>query len=141
MAGCILSAMRRARRVIAICLSVLLANVVWVGSGFACVMPAMMSSSASAAAVSDDAGDMAGMVMPNAATPPRHTSQQEHDAPCRYPWAPDGCQSMVPCAPASLASHIVLLSAPNGPQPRPARLVVLTPPSVIRTPHRPRPRA
>jgi hypothetical protein len=61
--------------------------------------------------------------------------------PCRFPWAPDGCQSMVPCAPAALASSPAALNR-GGPVPeRIAVGVSLTPASVTTPPELPPPRA
>ena len=134
--------MRRTRRVTAFFMTVLFAHVLWVGSGFACVMPEM-GRSPSAAMTTMDMSDanMAGMDMPDATgNSPRGAPARDH-APCKLPWAPDGCSSMTPCAPIALASPTEPLGSPEMMPPSIARLAVLTPPSQVRTPDLPPPRA
>ena len=134
--------MRRTRRLTAFVLSALFAHVLWVGSGFACVMPEMGHSSSSpivAVAMSD--ANMAGMDMPDApGNSPSGAPAHDH-APCKLPWAPDGCSSMTPCAPIALASPTEPLGSPEIMPPSIARLAVLTPPSQVRAPDLPPPRA
>jgi hypothetical protein len=121
-----LEGMRRARRIVAALCALLVLELVFVGSGYACSRPDALAS-------------MADMGM--AATPP--TGQPvapEHQAPCRFPWAPEGCQSMVPCAPSAIA--VPSQRAADVP-PLVATvpvLFVVTPPSVASPPELPPPR-
>ena len=134
--------MRRIRRVTALFLGLLLANLVWVGSGYACAMPAMEHSSAATAANADAMGAaMAGMDMSGMQAPTPHGAPKQHEPPCRFPWAPDGCQSMTPCAPLAVASHAFVLDMPNGMPLHVGELTMLTPPSELRRPELPPPRA
>lgn len=59
---------------------------------------------------------MAGMSMPGNPASPTPASNQHDDskAPCRFPWAPNGCQNMAPCAPSALTvPSAERLSLPN----------------------------
>ena len=134
--------MRRTRRVTAFFLTVLFAHVLWVGSGFACVMPEMgRSPSAAMTTMAMSDANMAGMDMPHAAgNSPGGAPAHDH-APCKLPWAPDGCSSMTPCAPIALASPAERLESPEIMPPSIERLAVLAPPSQVRTPDLPPPRA
>src|SRR5436190_3672767 len=136
--------MRRFRRVTAVFVSVFLANLTWVGSGYACVMPPMahtVGASAQSADVMTD--DTAGMNMSQAA-PGMHQAARDsappQNAPCRFPWAPDGCVSMAPCAPVAVASHALVLDAPNVTPLDASAMTVLTPPSELPAPDVPPPR-
>lgn len=120
------------RRIVNATLVVLLLHLVLVGSGYACGLTSHGRS----------AGDMPGMQMggmqSNTTAP---GSVPEKEAPCRLPWAPDGCQSMAACAPAAVKSvpivFFVPLAQPGAiPSPVPA---IHT--SVIRTPDPRPPRA
>ena len=124
--------MRRLARPIAFLLTLVLLQLVLVESGYACRAPAGGSMS-----------EMAGMQMPAG---PDHSSsaprQQDHqDTPCRFPWAPTGCQTMAPCAPAALA--VASADVVSGPQERtsPESLIVLAPPALTSAPELPPPRA
>ena len=123
-------------------MTVLFAHVLWAGSGFACVMPEMGHSSRSTMAtrgMSD--AQMAGMDMSEVAgNSPGRAPAHDH-APCKLPWAPDGCSSMTPCAPVALASPTDPLGSPEIILPFIGRLAVLTPPSQVRAPELPPPRA
>ena|SRR5437773_7553332 len=133
--------MRRARRITAVFVALLLANLTRVGSGFACVMsgPAQPSTSevaiSTTEAPSDDMANMSGM-----AAPQHGSSTDEQNLPCKFPWAPDGCRLMTPCAPLALASLDIGVVLPNVLPAQPERLVVLIPPSAVRAPDRPPPR-
>ena len=103
-------------------------------SGFACSRDEMAGMRASAT-VEDTvaANGMAGMPMPPTPVP--------HPKPCRFPWAPNGCRDMAPCAPAALAVA-ALMPIPAAPVPDAlvtARVTV--PPSVETPPEPPPPRA
>ena len=134
--------MRHTRRVTAFFMTVLFAHVLWVGSGFACVMPETgHSSSSPMATMGMYDPSMAGMDMPDAAGHSPGGEPAHDHAPCKLPWAPDGCSSMTPCAPIALASPTEPLGSPEIILPSIARLAVLTPPSQVRTPDLPPPRA
>jgi len=62
-------------------------------------------------------------------------------APCGLPWAPSGCQSMVPCSPSAITAENAVV-----PEIAPAHFLVasaafLTPPSETKRPELPPPRA
>ena len=134
--------MRRTRRITALLASLLLANLTWVGSGYACAMPAMAHPS-HASSVRTDGNDapMPGMDMaaPSSTTPSGES--QHHEPPCRLPWVPEGCQSMAPCAAAVFAPHTFTLDVPNVTPVKIADLHVLEPPSELAAPDLPPPRA
>ncbi len=85
--------------------------------------------------------DMPGMEMPSGPQQPAGGAPEHDHAPCKFPWAPDGCQSMTPCAPLALTSYTQSLRAPDDVPSTVAPLVVLTPPSQVRPPELPPPRA
>lgn len=129
------------RRLTALVLSLLLAHVTWVGSGFACAMPAMGHSASAVATTGDTLEGMAGMAMPGATGQPTDGRPTHDHAPCRLPWAPDGCQSMTTCAPLALVSYDEPLRTPDVVPASIAALAVLTPPSEVLAPELPPPRA
>ena len=138
--------MARLRRITALFVTVLLAQLLLVESGFGCQMPSMeqdaggaMAMSTGAMAGMDMSGmDMSGMDVP---TSPSDTDDPSDEAPCRFPWAPAGCQSMVPCGPAALAVLTPALTVPKAAPGAALALTVLTPPSQARPPELPPPRA
>jgi hypothetical protein len=126
--------MRPLVRPVAFFLSFVLLQLVLVESGYVCRMPANGPVGAS---------DMAGMQMPGRAdhSPTAPAQHDKQDAPCRFPWAPNGCQAMAPCAPAAVtvASAVIASFAPAAnvlPQ-----LVALAPPALTMAPELPPPRA
>ena len=121
--------MRRPSRLIALSTSLLLASLVLVTSGFACGSASKES--------------MSGMQMGGSASDAQHstTTPTRPSPPCRFPWAPDGCQSMVPCAPAAVTSTALSLSGVGDYAVRVVTLVVITPPSGRPAPELPPPRA
>lgn len=140
--------MPRTRRLTALLVSFFLAHAMWAGSGFVCGMPAMGHTVMTGMDMSsaDMAGmDMSGMHM--SATPGQRSSSDQggapkHDhAPCELPWAPNGCQSLSPCAPLALASNAEQPRVPDNVPLSVAPLTVLTPPSQARPPELPPPRA
>jgi hypothetical protein len=117
--------MHRRRRWFATLAALFLLQLVFVESGYACAMPTMGTT------------PMAGMTMP---AHPGHEIPTDGHKPCRFPWAPDGCQSMAPCAPAALATaSVTLAAAPQLVAVVPA-LIVRTPPSETPPPELPPPR-
>ena len=148
--------MARIRRITALFVTVLLAQLLLVESGFACQMPGMeqdaggaMAASAEVVAGMDMSGmdmsgmdmsgmDMSGMDMPSS---PSDTGDPSDESPCRFPWAPAGCQSMAPCGPAALAVLTPALTVPKAAPGVVLALAVLAPPSQARPPELPPPRA
>lgn len=133
--------MARLRRIAALFVVVLLAQLLLVESGFACQMPSMKRDAGGAMAMSTGAiagMDMSGMGMPAS---PSDTGDPSDEAPCRFPWAPAGCQSMVPCGPAALAVLTPALTVPKAAPGVVLALAVLAPPSQARPPELPPPRA
>jgi hypothetical protein len=84
--------------------------------------------------------DMPGMDMSGAQQQPGGESGHDH-APCTFPWAPDGCQSMAPCAPTALTSHAEALRVLHAVPSPVASLDVRTPASIKSPPELPPPRA
>ncbi len=121
-------------------MTVLVAHLAWVGSGFACDM-----TGGAAMAAPDMMADMSGMSMPGmdmtGMTQEKSGGESGHHAPCDFPWVPEGCQSMTPCAPIALASASELLRAPDAMPSSIADLAVLTRPSIKLPPELPPPRA
>lgn len=135
------------RRAVALFVSVFLLQLVLVEAGFACGMPA-------SAAGHGAADPMAGMVMPGQATSnaaavpaldsPIVAAPAPEPSPCHFPWAPDGCRDMAPCAPAAMPAPPGVAVATPTPPVRHVRVhagIVRTPPSVLTAPEPPPPRA
>ena len=138
--------MRRARRLTALFASLLLAHLLWAGSGFACAMSdGVQVRGASVAAMDMSGMDMPGMDMARMGMsgPTLHPNEdaEHHHAPCESPTAPDDCESMTPCAPLALATAPESPSAPGRVPSFVAPLVVLVPPSLVSPPESPPPRA
>lgn len=129
------------RRLTAFVLTLLLAHVSWVGGGSACAMPAVGHAAAVTASGERSGAGMAGMDMSAPAGRQSGRAPAHDHAPCPLPWAPDGCQSMTTCAPLALVSYDAALRAPDGVPSSIAALAVLTPPSEVRAPELPPPRA
>lgn len=115
-------------------MTLVLLQLVLVESGYACQM---------APGVLDSAASMADMQMPASETasttaPAQREQEQE---PCRFPWAPNGCQSMAPCAPAALTETSVAAEARTQIVAAPWHLVQVAPVPVTRAPEIPPPRA
>jgi hypothetical protein len=125
--------MRRLARSVASLLSLVLLQLVLVESGYACRMPTTGPVGAS---------EMAGMQMPagadHASAPAPHDQQE---SPCRFPWAPNGCQTMAPCAPSALATASTGIASLAATRMAPAQLVLLAPTALSSAPELPPPRA
>lgn len=126
--------MHRPSRIAGLFTTLFLAAFVLVTSGFACIVP-------------ESSQDMTSMGMASAHARVQATAQivspvqNGPAAPCRFPWAPDGCQSIVQCAPAALASIGADLNR-GAPLPeRVASSIALPPLSVTTPPELPPPRA
>ncbi len=138
--------MARIRRITALFVTVLLAQLLLVESGFACQMPGMELGMAGAMVVSagdmtgmDMAGmDMAGMDMRGG---PDDSDGSSDEAPCRFPWAPAGCHSMAPCGPVALAVPAPALTVPKATPVAVIALAILAPPPQAQPPELPPPRA
>jgi hypothetical protein len=113
--------MRRPRRFAAVAAVLLFLQLVVLGSGIACAMPAAMPGM--------DAQGASAM------------APMDNHAPCHIPWAPADCNGTMPCAPAAMTSRaIALLPAPPIPHDE-VRLVMLAPSSITAPPELPPPRA
>ena len=114
----------------------------WIGTGSACVMPNMAASHGSMAGMNMSTGaGMAGMDMTDTVgSGASQTPEQDH-APCQFPWAPNGCASMTPCAPVAIGSTQQVLRETLEPSVDVATLRVLMPPSRGHAPEPPPPRA
>ena len=85
---------------------------------------------------------MVGMSMgANHATSSNSPDSQAPAAPCKFPWAPDGCQSMAPCAPAAVASATTSIYTVAAIPQSVAVATQIAPPSVANPPELPPPRA
>jgi hypothetical protein len=137
--------MRRTRPLIALLANLVLIHAMWIGTGLSCVMADVSKSRA---------GAMAGMDMPTATTtdmdvsgmPAESSGAQSNSpahqhSPCRLPWAPDGCQTMTPCAPLAIASPEQVLRTIDDTPAAVRVLRVLMPPSRAHPPEPPPPRA
>lgn len=128
----IINTMHRPSRLIALVSSLFLVGLVLVTSGFACdtastkgaVMSGMKMATTHAGANAKSSG-----------------GSQLPQAPCKFPWAPGGCQSMVPCSQAAVVStamRAALLIEPSHPR---ITMVAIAPPSETPAPELPPPRA
>ena len=125
--------MRRLARPFGILLTLVLLQLVLVESGYACRSTSMVGDGAAAMA---DMGMRASA--DHARTAPQHDQPQ---SPCRFPWTPNGCQTMAPCSPAVLT---VARTPSLAIAPELAMLPLfapLMPPSLSRAPELPPPRA
>jgi len=124
--------MSRFVRAAAVTLVVALLQLVLLESGYACLaMPAGPGDVA-----------MAGMSMPaEGESPSNPTDAGEDQAPCEFPWAPNGCETMAPCAPAAVTTVATQPAPDSRLEDGPLTLVELTPSSPSRAPELPPPRA
>src|SRR6266404_2200305 len=125
--------MQRPSRSIGLFVSLCLAAFMLVASGFTCIAHAGSETMAAMGMTSPHANGMA----------PGQNRQpiQQPAPPCRLPWAPDGCQSMVRCAPAALASSAVALGSGPSVSDRVVADLPEAPASVTKAPELPPPRA
>ena len=114
-------------------LVVILLHLAVVSSGYACTLPMQAPN---------DAGVMAGMPMDaDAAMLASPSVPAPEKTPCQFPWAPDGCQSMAPCAPAAIQSAAIGYAVPVSRAAAAPINTVATPESLTRAPEPPPPRA
>lgn len=127
--------MHRPRRLLALIALAVMLQLILLGSGLACAMPGMGDRTASAGMAQMHMGGSSSMPAASGHVP------DNDQAPCSFPWAPAGCQSMTPCAPATLGASVgaVLPAPPHAHDVM--RLVVLAPPSRGIPPELPPPRA
>jgi hypothetical protein len=115
-------------------MTLFLAAFVMVTSGFACMG---LESSQDMTAMGMTSVHALGAATAQSVVP----VQKAPAAPCKFPWAPDGCQSMVPCAPAALALSPADLSHSGSVPERVTPSIALAPLSVTTPPELPPPRA
>jgi len=125
--------MQRPYRLIGLFVSLCLAAFMLVASGFTCIAHAGSEDMAAMGMASPHANGMSSAQNLAPVQPPA--------APCKLPWAPDGCQSMVPCSPAALASSAVALGSGPSVSDRVAADLPEAPASVTKAPELPPPRA
>jgi hypothetical protein len=130
--------MQRLSRITGLISAVFLVAFVLVTSGFACIDSAGPDTMAKMG-MTRSATNSGAIVHASAATLP--TPAPAPTAPCRFPWAPDGCQSMVPCSAAALASASAQLNHPAPVPERVASASAVAPPSITTPPELPPPRA
>ncbi|CAN5494145.1 hypothetical protein BH09GEM1_BH09GEM1_11370 [soil metagenome] len=124
--------MRRHVRPVCAILVVVLLQLLLVESGYACL----------ATGTTPTGGDaMAGMAMPATGRGDTGPAEQRSHAPCRFPWAPNGCQTMGPCAPAVLVVQTAVLPLPDSPRLTPVTCEPLEHLSESLAPELPPPRA
>ncbi len=125
---------RRIIRPSGVLLTFVLALLVLVESGYACQVRMVGGSMDTA---------MAGMSMPGHPASPQPASKR-HDVPqepCRFPWAPNGCQNMAPCAPSALTVPSAENLSPLHERVELRALAVLVPLAPSLAPELPPPRA
>ena len=131
--------MHRLRRATALLVLLLLAQLTLVGSGFTCLPGA------------DDEGEMASMAgmdmagMDMGGSPSGTDHSHEPATPgsdsCNLPWAPNGCELMIPCSPHAIGTQGVANAAAAAPGHAELAWKLDTPPSAIIPPDPPPPRA
>jgi hypothetical protein len=139
------SSVDRFRRATALLVILLLAQLTLVGSGFTCLPDAAAASGSEMASMPGMAGmvgsgamsDMEGSRSTSADSEPATPSSDS----CNFPWAPEGCALMVPCAPHAIATAPVWSEAQAAPDHAELAWEFDTPPSAIIAPDPPPPRA
>lgn len=109
-------AVGRASRFTALVLSLVMVNLALIASGYACTVRGMTDMSGMVTARTASASGAAVMQQKSS------QGDRQQSSPCRFPWAPNGCESMAPCGPAALAAWATLpnesvrvpLSVPDG---------------------------
>ncbi len=134
--------MNRFRRATAFLLTLLLIQLVLVGSGFTCVES---KADAGGAAMTDmGMADMPGMSMggpTDAEGSAPSTSPESDSAPCNLPWAPTGCTVMIPCGPHAVTAQAQTIAGRQGATRADVTREISTPPSAIIALDTPPPRA
>ena len=131
----------RLRRATAFALTLLLLQLVLVGSGFTCVTGAKQS----AVAMADmNMAGMPGMSMSgpmDAERDPSPGSPESDPAPCNLPWAPAGCTLMIPCGPHAVTAQVPTIAGRQAASHADVTREMATPPSAIIALDTPPPRA
>ena len=132
--------MNRLRRVTALGLSLLIVQLVLVGSGFTCVVG---EENADAAMVQMGMGAMPPMpgMSGTGDQSPAPGSPSPSSDPCTLPWAPGGCTLMVPCAPHAMTARMQAIVARAHASHAGVAWEIAGPPSVIIALDTPPPRA
>lgn len=125
--------MRPFRSLGSVALIALLAHLNWAGIGLSCGMPGTDHGAAGML----DAG-MPGM--PGMEQTADNSRAPANETPCDSPLS-HGCQSMAPCSAISMAAHSTVSLPESGAPAALPRMVALTPPSLVRAPELPPPRA
>ena len=134
--------MNRFRRATTFTLTLLLIQLVLVGSGFTCVGGEQDVGTAMA---TTGMADMPGMSMDG----PMHTdagglssrSPESDSTPCDLPWAPSGCTLMIPCGPHAVTPQVQTIASRQTVNHADVTRKVATPASAIIALDTPPPRA
>lgn len=133
---------RRASPALALVLGLVLVNLTLVVSSYPCSVRGSASmASMSGMTMRMHASGSSESVHPGPPLLSRHTDNGQQSRPCGLPWAPRGCHSMVPCAPAALVSASGAPTIPVRAQFRVADVTIALLPSDARAPEIPPPRA
>jgi hypothetical protein len=143
----------RIRRSTAFVLTLLLIQLMLVGSGFTCVTD---EEDAGAAMADRDMAGMAGMPgmaemgamagvsanLPNVEPSGTSSDSPSRDsAPCDLPWAPSGCTVMIPCGPHAVMAQVQAFAGRQVAGHADVAREIATPPSAIIALDTPPPRA
>ena len=138
--------MNRLRLGTALALTLLLVQLVLVGSGFTCVSGEDDAHAAMVGMGNMVMGDMPSMEgMPGADADadqaPAPDGPVPTSDPCTLPWAPSGCTLMIPCAPHALTTDVQADAQRRATGNTVVALEIATPPSVVIALDTPPPRA
>ena len=134
----------RLRRATAFALTLLLLQLVLVGSGFTCVTGDAGSGAAMADMGMTDMMDMPGMSMSGPSDgehDPSTSAPESNPAPCSLPWAPAGCTLMIPCGPHAVAAQVQAIAGRQAASHADVMREMAAPPSAIIALDTPPPRA
>lgn len=120
----------------------LLLHAMWIGSVGACVMKNMPEQGSAMQ-------NMPGMQMAAAhsqtdeiaALPVSASAPQDEPAHCQFPWSSNDCHSMAPCTPLAITAEKQAVDSVTEVPARAEVRRVLMPPTRVRTPEPPPPRA
>jgi len=139
----------RIRRATAFVLTLLLIQLMLVGSGFTCVPGEEV---AGAAMADTDMAGMSGMAemapmagmsanLPNGEPSGTSSDSSRESAPCDLPWAPSGCTVMIPCGPHAVMAQAQAIAGRQVAGHADVAQEIVTPPSAIIALDTPPPRA
>ena len=129
--------MQRTSRATALISGFFLAAMVLATSGFACATDSSGGDMASMRMSGSVAGAKGATTLDSAPV----TNPESQQAPCKFPWAPDGCQSMVSCSAAAVTTPLISWATARVTRQTVAVAVALKPPSEMHAPELPPPRA